>query len=68
MPTQIADIIVPEIFSAYVAENSLVSTALFQSGVLVRNNLMQQYLQAGAPNFTVPFWPSCGSHWFANAG
>ncbi|WP_263355270.1 hypothetical protein [Acidicapsa acidisoli] len=56
MPTQIADIIVPEIFSAYVAENSLVSTALFQSGVLVRNNLMQQYLQAGAPSFTVPFW------------
>ena len=49
MPTQIADIIVPEIFSAYIAENSLVSTALSQSGVLVRNNLMEQHLRAGAP-------------------
>jgi hypothetical protein len=33
--TQIADIIVPAEFTAYQVENSLVSTALFQSGVLV---------------------------------
>lgn len=37
MPTQIADIVVPSEFSVYVSENSLVSTALFESGVLVRN-------------------------------
>jgi hypothetical protein len=40
MPTQIADVIVPSEFSAYVAENSLVSTALFDSGVLVKNPLI----------------------------
>jgi hypothetical protein len=31
MPTQIADIIVPAEFTAYIVENSLVSSALFQS-------------------------------------
>jgi hypothetical protein len=31
MPTQIADIIVPAEFTAYIVENSLASTALFQS-------------------------------------
>ena len=50
MPTQIADIIVPAHFSAYIAENSMVSTAFYESGVLVKNELMQQYLQAGAPS------------------
>ena len=39
MPTQISDVVVPAEFSAYIAENSLVSTALFQSGVLVPNCL-----------------------------
>src|ERR1039458_743200 len=37
MPTQIADIIVPAEFTAYIVENSLVSSALFQSGVAVPN-------------------------------
>jgi len=37
---QLADIIQPEFFSEYMAENSLVSTALFQSGVLVPNSLI----------------------------
>jgi hypothetical protein len=31
MATQIADIIVPEEFTAYIVENSLASIALFQS-------------------------------------
>jgi len=57
MPTvQISDVIVPEIFSAYGVENSMVNTALFQSGVLLLNGEMQSQLQAGAQSFTVPFW------------
>ncbi len=35
--TQIADVVVPAQFTAYVIENSVVSTALFQSGVAVEN-------------------------------
>ena len=56
MPTQIADIIVPADFTAYIVENSLVSSALFQSGVAVPNGIMAVQLQAGAEFFTVPFW------------
>lgn len=56
MPTQIADIIVPAEFTAYIVENSLVSSALFQSGVAVSNGIMSAQLQAGAEFFTVPFW------------
>jgi hypothetical protein len=54
--TQLADVIVPSEFTAYQAENSMVSTALFQSGVLVPNGEMESQLQAGAQSFTVPFW------------
>ncbi len=54
--TQIADVIVPSSFSSYIVENSLVSTALFQSGVAVRNGVIAAQLGAGAQNFSVPFW------------
>jgi hypothetical protein len=57
---QIADVIVPAEFTAYQVENSLVSTALFQSGVAVKNGEMESQLQAGAQMFTVPFWSDLG--------
>ena len=44
---QLADIIQPECFAEYMANNSRVSTALFQSGVLVPNALMQAQLSMG---------------------
>ena len=53
---QIADVVVPAEFTAYQVENSMVSTAFFQSGVLMRNGEMQAQLNAGAQSFTVPFW------------
>jgi hypothetical protein len=56
MPTQLADVIIPDEFTAYQVENSLVSTALFQSGVAVPNGEMSSQLNAGAESFTVPFW------------
>lgn len=54
--TQIADIVVPAEFTAYQVQNSLVSTALFTSGVAVKNGEMESQLQAGAQSFTVPYW------------
>jgi hypothetical protein len=54
--TQISDVVVPAEFTAYQVENSMVSTALFQSGVAVQNGEMASQLQAGAQQFTVPFW------------
>ena len=58
--TQISDVVVPAEFTAYQVENSLVSTAIFQSGVAVRNGEMESQLQAGAQSFTVPFWQDAG--------
>jgi hypothetical protein len=54
--TQIADVVVPAEFTAYQVENSMVSTALFQSGVLVQNGLVASQLAKGSNNFTIPFW------------
>jgi hypothetical protein len=56
MPTQLADIIQPTEFTAYQVENSMVSTALHQSRVVVPNGEMEAQLSAGAESFTVPFW------------
>jgi hypothetical protein len=53
---QIADVVVPAEFTAYQVENSMVSTALYQSGVAIPNGEMAAQLQAGAQSFTVPFW------------
>ncbi len=45
---QITDVVVPAEFTAYQVENSMVSTALYQSGVALPNGEMQSQLQAGA--------------------
>jgi len=58
--TQLADVVVPAEFTAYQVENSVVSTALFQSGVLVKNGVIAEQLSAGAQSFTVPFWKDLG--------
>ena len=60
MPTQIADIIVPEEFTAYQVENSFVTSAFFLSGVAVLNGVIQDQLRAGAQLFTVPVWNDLG--------
>ena len=53
---QITDVVVPAEFTQYQIENSMVSTALFQSGVVLPNGEMGAQLNAGAQSFTVPFW------------
>ena len=53
---QIKDVVVPAEFTAYQVENSMVCTALYQSGVVVPNGEMQAQLNAGAEQFTIPFW------------
>jgi len=58
--TQISDVVVPAEFTAYIADNSMVSTALYQSGVAVPNGVMSAQLQAGAEQFTIPMWMDAG--------
>jgi hypothetical protein len=45
---QITDVVVPAEFTAYQVENSMLSTALFQSGVVLPNGEMSAQLNAGA--------------------
>lgn len=52
----LSDVIVPEIFTNYILENSLISTALYRSGVIGRNAVIEAQIQAGAESFTVPVW------------
>lgn len=54
--TQLANVIEPQFFAEYMAENSMTSTALFRSGVLVPNTLMQAQLQMGGDILNNPAW------------
>ena len=54
--TQISDVIVPTEFTDYLVLNTLVKSALFQSGVATPNALISSQLSAGADQFTVPYW------------
>ncbi len=58
---QLSDVIVPEYFAEYMANNSMVSTALFQSGVLVGNSLMQAQLGMGGDLLNIPAWNDLSS-------
>lgn len=58
--TQLADVIVPEAFSAYIAENSVEKSALVQSSVMARNQEVEAQLKAGADSFSVPYWKDLG--------
>ena len=50
---QVADVVVPAEFTAYQVENSMVSTALYQSGVALPKGEMEAQLQAGAQSFNL---------------
>lgn len=53
---QLADVIVPEVFTEYLSVNSMTSTALFRSGVLVPNQIMQADISRGGNSLNVPAW------------
>ena len=51
--TQIADIVVPEIFTGYVQQMTEQKSRLVQSGAVARNALMDQLLAGGGLTFTI---------------
>jgi len=54
--TQIADVIVPEVYGTYDAVNSPEKTALFESGIIVSNALLNQKANTGGKTIHLPFW------------
>lgn len=53
---RLSDVVTPEEFTAYQVQNSMVGTALLESGVMTRNAFIESQLSAGAESFTVPTW------------
>jgi hypothetical protein len=54
--TQLSDVIVPEFYAEYGGINTMTSTALFESGVLVPNPIVDAQLGEGGDIFNVPAW------------
>lgn len=52
--TQVADIIVPEIFTPYIQQLTEEKARLVQSGVISRNALLDQLLSGGGLTFNIP--------------
>jgi hypothetical protein len=54
--TQIADVVVPEIFTPYVQQQTEQKARLIQSGAMVRDPAIDQLLAGGGLTFNVPSW------------
>lgn len=54
--TKISDVIVPAEFTKYLVQNTMVSSAFVQSGIMTPNDVINAQLRAGAEAFSVPFW------------
>lgn len=62
MPTtRIDDVIVPEIFEAYVADNVARKSNIIQSGVITRDGEIDDLLAGGGSVFTIPMWNDIGN-------
>lgn len=57
MPTtRLSDAVIPEVYADYQAENSPEKTAFFESGVVVRNEMLDTKADTGGLEIQVPFW------------
>ena len=54
--TQISDVIVPEVYETYTAEDLPELTAFYESGVVVRNAMLDGNAQEGGNLVNLPFW------------
>jgi len=54
--TKITDVVVPEIYDQYAAENGIYTNSLYKSGIVVRQPNFDALLDGGAKQFEMPFW------------
>jgi len=54
--TRLSDVIVPEIFYQYIVKNTMEKSAIFNSGILVNDSNMANFLAGGGRTANVPFW------------
>ena len=54
--TTLNDIIEPQQFTQYIVDTSATKTRFSESGILIANDLINQYLKSGSTTFNVPYW------------
>jgi len=54
--TRLADIVEPAVFLNYVQRRTLEHSALVQSGIIVREDVLDQLLMGGGRTFNIPSW------------
>lgn len=54
--TQVSDVVVPEVFTAYVQQLTEEKSRLIQSGAVVRDAMIDSLLAGGGLTFNVPSW------------
>lgn len=59
--TQLSNIIEPAVFSDYQTENTAEKTTFYQSGVVVRNAMLDAKANTGGKTIEIPFWKDLGN-------
>ena len=54
--TRLSDAVIPEVYADYQAENTPEKTAFFESGVVVRNEMLDTKANTGGQEIQLPFW------------
>ena len=54
--TRLTDVIVPEVFYPYMVKETMVKSAIFQSGILRQDGSLASFLSGGGRTVNVPFW------------
>jgi len=54
--TRISDVVVPEHFADYMMKDTMVKSAIFNSGILRSDDNMSTFLSGGGRTTNVPFW------------
>lgn len=54
--TRLSNVIVPEVFTAYMAKDTKTKSAIFNSGAVSPDPLLAEKLAGGGETFQVPFW------------
>lgn len=54
--TRLTDVIIPEVYLSYQANNSPEKTAIFTSGIVTKSSLLDSLANGGGETFNIPFW------------
>ena len=59
--TRLTDVIIPDVYATYGSENTPEKTAFFESGVVLRNAVLDAKANSGGTTIDLPFWKDLDS-------